>query len=108
MGDEEREQTSNPFVASTVVTQILWFGFVTIVRNFLGSREQNSDKIHKVKTFLSGRRVVLPEECTCLLCWKRRHQTQTGSTDHRKENPGKQVGPCAVMATQSQRAIAHT
>jgi len=94
MRDGKSGQASNLFSAPAVVTQLLLFGFVTIPRSFLVSRAQNSNKITNyikstVKTFLSGTRVVLPEKRICLLWRTGRHQTQKGSTDHRKENPGK-------------------
>lgn len=112
MGAREGEQASNPFVASAVVKQHPWFGFFTILRSFLVSREQTSNKISnylisRVKTLLSGKWVALPKECTCLLCWTGKHQTQNGWTDCRKENPGKCVRTCAVMATWSQRDMAN-
>ena len=92
-------------ICSSNLTLLVWICHHT--KEFLGlqgtKQQQNNQlfKIHKVKTFLSGSRIVLPEERTCLLCWTGRCQTQNGSRDHRKENPGKQAGPCAAMATQS-------
>lgn len=114
MGDGEGEQASNPFVASAVVTQHPWLGFFIILKSFLVSRVKNSNKISdylistELKTLISGKWAALSEECTCLLCWTGRHQTQNGLRDHRKENPEKWVGICAMMATRSQRAMANT
>lgn len=85
--DGERKQTSHPFVAPVIITQLLWFGFVTLLRNLLVSSTQNSNKtpwplkIHKIKT-LFFREASWRSMDTHLLCWTGRHQTQNKSTDH--------------------------
>lgn len=110
MGDGERKQTSNLFVACIKITQLLWFGFVTTLRSLLISSTRNSNKkpwpfkIHKVKT-LFFREASSRSMDTCLLCWTGRHRTQNKSTDHWMWS-GNDQGSSAAMAAQSQSAIA--
>lgn len=92
--------------AADATTPLVWICHQTKEFHDLQSTKQQHNyqlfKIHKVKTFLSGKRVVLPKEHICLPCWTGRHQTQAIPIDHRKDNPGKRAGPCAAIATQSQ------
>lgn len=113
MGDGERQQTNNPFVACVIITQPFWVGFVTVIRSLLVSSAQNSNKktqplkMHKVKT-LCFREASWRSMDTCLLCWTGRHRTQNKSTDHSLDVIWKWAGSCATMTTQSQSAMAHS
>lgn len=110
MGDGERKQTNNPFVACLIVTQLLWFGFVTVLRSLLVYSSQNSNKktfkTHKVKTlfFREGKdswRSHLP----AMLDRKASDPKQISTS---LEVIWKQAGSCAAVATQCQLAMAHT